>query len=167
MRRSQLIIFPALIVSLLFAASCARHPSSGTPADFAELKRSIRERFPEVPQISTEELSNWFATPPPGGFLLLDARAPEEFAVSHLAGAQLAASEVQALSDLKDTARDHPVVVYCSVGYRSSALAQRLTAHGYQEVYNLEGSIFEWANEGRPVFRGDRQVKMVHPYDSK
>jgi hypothetical protein len=77
MRRSQLIIFPALIVSSLFAASCARQPSK-TPADFAELERSIRERFPEVGQISTAELSGWFATPPPGGFLLLDARAPEE-----------------------------------------------------------------------------------------
>ncbi len=67
MRRSQLIIFPALIVSSLLAASCSRHPSSGTPADFAELKRSIRERFPEVRQISTEELSNWFAMSPRGG----------------------------------------------------------------------------------------------------
>lgn len=82
MRRSQLILFPALIVSSLLAASCARHPSSGTPADFAELKRSIRERFPDVRQISTADLSSWLATPPAGGFLLLDARAPDEFAVS-------------------------------------------------------------------------------------
>ena len=36
---------------------------------------------------------------------------------------------------------------------------------GYTEVYNLEGSIFAWANEGRPVYRGKERVQVVHPYD--
>ena len=33
------------------------------------------------------------------------------------------------------------------------------------EVYNLEGSIFRWANEDRPLYRGDVAVRQVHPFD--
>jgi hypothetical protein len=34
-------------------------------------------------------------------------------------------------------------------------------------VYNLEGSIFEWANSGRPVYRGEERVSVVHPYGAR
>jgi hypothetical protein len=30
---------------------------------------------------------------------------------------------------------------------------------------NLEGSIFQWANECRPVYRDAAEVQQVHPYD--
>lgn len=60
------------------------------------------------------------------------------------------------------------VVVYCSVGYRSSRFASRLMQEGVQlpdgGLYNLEGSIFKWANEGRPLVCNDRPVQEVHPY---
>ena len=68
------------------------------------------------------------------------------------------------------------VVCYCSVGYRSSYLAQQLLCEldkpVYQEmkskvmVYNLEGSIFKWANEGKDLQdnRG-RKTVVVHPYN--
>ena len=65
----------------------------------------------------------------------------------------------------KDVSSDQRIVLYCSVGHRSSELAQFLMKKGYTEVYNLEGSIFAWANEGRPVYRGNERVKVVHPYD--
>jgi len=32
-------------------------------------------------------------------------------------------------------------------------------------VYNLTGGIFGWANSGRPLFRNDTRVELVHPYD--
>ena len=69
------------------------------------------------------------------------------------------------------------VVCYCSVGYRSSALAQELLSEmrkpAYEEIkskiriYNLEGSIFKWANEGKDLEdnRG-RKTTVAHPYSS-
>ena len=30
---------------------------------------------------------------------------------------------------------------------------------------NMEGSIFKWANEGRPVYRDGERVEKVHPYN--
>jgi rhodanese-related sulfurtransferase len=60
-----------------------------------------------------------------------------------------------------------PVVVYCAVGYRSSALAQKLQKAGLTNVFSLDGSIFQWANEGRQLYRGSERVKEVHPYNRK
>lgn len=48
---------------------------------------------------------------------------------------------------LADIKPDSHIVVYCSVSYRSSILARRLQDMGFTNVYNLEGSIFKWANE--------------------
>ncbi len=97
--------------------------------------------------------------------LLLDARESEEFAVSHLRDAQLTPSAREALALLADTPKNQLIVAYCSVGYRSAALAQELAARGFTNVYNLEGSLFEWANRGLPVYRDGRSVEKVHPYN--
>jgi 3-mercaptopyruvate sulfurtransferase SseA len=59
---------------------------------------------------------------------------------------------------------NQPIVVYCSVGYRSSRLAERLQKAGCTNVFNLDGSIFQWANEGRLLERDGRPVNEVHPY---
>lgn len=64
---------------------------------------------------------------------------------------------------------------YCSVGYRSSECAQALQTASTAgisgaplpaDVHNLDGSLFAWANEGRPVVRDDVPVRDVHPYNS-
>jgi len=52
------------------------------------------------------------------------------------------------------------------VGYRSSILARKLQTLGFKEVHNLEGSIFKWANEGRPLVQGQTTVHKVHPYNA-
>ena len=68
------------------------------------------------------------------------------------------------------------VVCYCSVGYRSSALAQQLQYElekpVYQDmksklvIYNLEGSIFKWANERKDLEDNKgRKTVLVHPYN--
>lgn len=97
--------------------------------------------------------------------LLLDARQPEEYAVSHLPGAVRIDPTSTSFSDLDSLSRDRSIVVYCSVGYRSALVTKRLREKGYN-ASNLRGSIFRWANEGRPVVRGDSTVREVHPYDS-
>lgn len=137
----------------------------GTTPDWPALKRSIRERHPTVPQLSTAELNAWLAdrtrVPP----LLIDARAPQEYAVSHLRDAKRAATIEAARALLAGQPKDVVIVVYCSVGVRSAALAERLMRDGYRNVSNLEGSLFEWANRGHPVYRGSERADRVHPYD--
>lgn len=157
----ELLVIMLVIVSGIVFTACRQEPT----ADWPGMKRMIREKFPEVRQISPTQLSEWLAqTQPP---LLFDARAPKEYAVSHLLNAQPTENERQALDQLKDSSKDRQIVIYCSVGYRSSALARQLQQAGFTNVFNLEGSIFEWANEGRPVYQGNQKVKTVHPFDQK
>ncbi len=128
--------------------------------------KMVRARFPEVVQVSTDTLASWLDDAGKSKRpVLLDVREREEYQVSHLEDAVPALSKEQALKALEGSSRDQPVVLYCSVGYRSSEMADFLAKKGYRNIYNLEGSIFAWANEGRPVYRGDQQVEVVHPYD--
>ena len=145
---------------LLLLGACASKPSP----EWTDLKAEIRERFPTVSQLSTAELRDWSKRGQ--DVLLLDARAGEEYAVSHLAGARHAPSESEAMRILDGAPKHRRIVVYCSVGYRSSALARELGARGYTDVHNLEGSIFEWANAGYPLYRGGQRVREVHPFDA-
>ena len=68
---------------------------------------------------------------------------------------------------LRRTTRNALLSWYCSVGYRSSRLAEELRARGFENVFNLEGSLFQWANEGRPLYRGEERVDQAHPYDEE
>jgi rhodanese-related sulfurtransferase len=127
------------------------------------IMKVVRARYPSVRQLSTEELAAWLADnhrPPP---LLLDVRQPAEFAVSHLPGAQRVDPNVAAAKLLPTLPAGRPVVVYCAAGWRSSALAARLKQAGFTAVQNLEGSIFKWANEDRPLERDGQTVNVVHP----
>jgi len=153
----------ALTALVLVLQSCLR--TSGAPREWPELKQEIRERFPRAPQLSTGELREWLAAPPTERPLLLDGRAPEEYAVSHLMGAVSTPNLETALEAVRAASPGQPVVVYCSVGWRSSALVEQLADHGVERVWNLEGSIFEWANQGRTVVRNGEPVRQVHPFD--
>jgi len=127
----------------------------------------VRRDFPDVRMMTTQELADWQADPQRDPPLLLDVRAAEEYGVSHLRGAVLADSGSALRSALDGIDPDRPIVVYCSVGYRSAKAARNIQEMGFQNVTNLEGSIFAWANEGRPVFRNGEQASKVHPYDKQ
>ena len=147
------------LILLLGVCGCAPDP-----LDWRTVERMIAEDFPDVPGLTTRELAERLAAEP-AGVVLLDARAAGEFAVSHLPGAHHVGSDADAASRLAAAAPGAAVVVYCSVGYRSAALVERLRAMGHEDAVNLEGSIFRWAGEGRPVYRGAARVEQVHPYD--
>ncbi len=144
------------IFFLLFLAACDQPLAS---AEFL-----VRKVFPQVPQKSV----SWLVDQRQGGgaeILLLDVRTPEEFAVSHIRGARRAETLGEARVVLGERPKDQPIVLYCSVGYRSSALGAALLEAGYSQVANLEGSIFAWVHAGEPVVREGIRVHQVHPYD--
>ncbi|MBD3880538.1 rhodanese-like domain-containing protein [Phormidium tenue FACHB-886] len=124
-------------------------------------KQWIHRQFPTVPSLSTRELAAWLEQEGIGKPLLLDVRSNAEFEVSHLRHARLA-NRLEAVQSIDSAS---PIVLYCSIGYRSARLAQQLQAQGYSRVFNLEGSIFQWVNEGRSVYRGEQAVRQVHPYN--
>lgn len=170
--RLRLPVRALLVLSTLFLGLGACNSSHGR--DWREVEQEIRQRFPGVPQMSTGELSERLRRGEGEGLvpapLVIDARAPEEYAVSHLRGALSAPDEETALRILSNTSPERPVVVYCSVGWRSSEMVERLRARPELmdregPIWNLEGSIFRWANEGRTVVQDGSPVRGVHPYD--
>ena len=130
------------------------------------LKKTLEHRFPEVTWISTQELANWLADKGKPAPLLLDIRTPEEWNVSHLPGARRVEPKSSIEGVTVGISKETPIVTYCAVGYRSAETAKRLKAAGFTNVRNLEGSIFQWANERRPLVQGEQPVSRVHPYDT-
>lgn len=151
--------FAALLSLAWIAASPVRAET------FESIKEAIRKKFPGVNQISTVELAAWLADTNRPVPLLVDVRAADEFAVSHLRAARNLTSVEEVRATLRTNAQ--PVVVYCSVGYRSSALGEKMQRAGLTNVVNLEGSLFQWANERRPLYRGTNEVREIHGYNRK
>ena len=156
-----------LLLFVMLLSLFAPFVSAGQALSWAVVKQQIRTAFPDVQSLSTDELAAWLADADRPAPLLLDVRAEAEYAVSHLAGARHLAPEATPFSALASVPKDAPLVTYCSVGYRSAAMAARLREAGFTNVRNLEGSIFAWANEGRPVYRAGVAVPEVHPYDAR
>jgi rhodanese-related sulfurtransferase len=155
---------PVLIVGGLLAAALAA--LGFRSVDWFLLKKSLRHKFPKVEWISTGELADWLADTRRPAPVLLDVRTPEEWDVSRLPGARRVEPKADAGSAAAGLPKDTPIVTYCAVGYRSGEMADRLRAAGFTNVRNLEGSIFQWANEHRPLTRDKEHVTQVHPYNS-
>ena len=134
--------------------------------DWNMLKRSVRNRFPRVSWITTEELARWLSDGNRKQPALFDVRTSEEWNVSHLPGAVRVEPNATAESVLRDIPAETSLVLYSSIGHRSAAFATRLIEAGFKNVVALEGSIFQWANERRPLVDGDgAPASIVHPYN--
>ena len=142
---------------LVLVAGC------GSEMQWSVVERMIEAEAPGVPRITTDSLAARLDAGEP--VVLLDVRTQEEYAVSHLPGAVRLDPDAPDLTPLDTLRRDAPIVAYCSVGYRSALMTERLRAAGFSRAVNLEGSIFRWANEGRPVVRDGERVRQVHPYN--
>ena len=98
--------------------------------------------------------------------VFIDAREENEYEVSHIKKAVWVGYDKLNLSKLKDTHKNQKIIVYCSVGYRSEKVSEKLIKQGFTDVSNLYGGIFEWKNRGRPVYKNETQTtEKVHAYD--
>jgi rhodanese-related sulfurtransferase len=98
--------------------------------------------------------------------ILLDTRSKEEFSISHLAGAQFLNYDSYTNEEFNRIAKNSKVIVYCSVGYRSERVGERLIQLGYKNVFNIYGGIFQWKNKGFEVVNKYNQpTDSVHTYN--
>lgn len=99
-------------------------------------------------------------------YIILDAREMEEFAVSHLRDALYIGYKDLEKKTIEGLDKSKPVLVYCSIGVRSEKIGEQLQNQGFEEVYNLYGSIFEWVNRGYPIYDSmGNQTKKIHGYN--
>ena len=116
-----------------------------------------------VPLIQSEEIKNKLTEK---NLYILDIRSPKEYEVSHLAGARLVDYDSFDVSLVSDIPKDAEVIVYCSVGYRSEKVGEKLLKEGFTHVKNLYGGIFDWKNQGNVVINENNQpTDSVHTYN--
>lgn len=115
-----------------------------------------------VPEISVQEadsLKNFNA-------IFIDTREKKEYLTSHIEGSIFIGYDSLDLSSLEKIEKNKEIVVYCSVGYRSEKIAERLVRMGYTNVKNLYGGIFEWKNQNKQVVNPANEVtEKVHAYN--
>ena len=123
----------------------------------AKLQRLLSHTVPEV-SVSEVDTND--------SIVFVDAREENEYKVSHIKKAVWVGYNKLDLSRLKDTPKDQKIIVYCSVGYRSEKVSEKLIKQGFTNVSNLYGGIFEWKNTGRLVHESETQTtEEVHAYD--
>ena len=97
--------------------------------------------------------------------IFVDARERKEFDVSDIKGAILVGYDSLDLSALDKIDKSKEVVVYCSVGYRSEKVSEKLENIGFKNVSNLYGGIFEWKNQEQPIVTPKKEpTEEVHAY---
>ena len=150
------------------AASLSLLPACAPAAESLDaIQANIETDFKTVEQLSAKDL----LALDPQTTLLLDIREPEEYAVSRLPGAVWVDPKSNAQSALLQIGdvTDKQIVVYCSVGVRSSIFAKRtqdeLREMGAVSVSNLEQGIFGWHNDRRDLVDAAGETDAVHPYD--
>ena len=145
---------------LLCLAACARG-GDGLP----EIQTQIEAAMPAVEHVTAAELDGMDDP------LLFDVRSEAEFAVSRLPGAVRVDPDMDAdafLAAHGQAAAGRTLVFYCSVGWRSSGLADRVgpaLAEAGGRAVNLRGGAFGWVNEGRMLSGPDGPTGRVHAYD--
>lgn len=141
----------------LFLQSCVGQYKSFEEMADAYIKNT-------VPLIYTEDLSKKLKL---GQKLyILDAREREEFEQGSLPGARYIGYKNIAWDALDGIDNDAELIVFCSVGYRSERIGEKLQKKGYKKIYNLYGGIFDWINKDEKVISpvDKQEVSCVHPY---
>lgn len=168
-KRNFILLSAALILAPLSA--CAQDSAVLAVENKALSKTHTRivGDFPAVHQIAATDLS----TTVDDNTLLFDVREAGEYAVSHLDGAVLVDPSVSAdafISQFEQDWSGKTIIFYCSVGQRSSDLANRVQAQlksrGAAQVANLEKGVFGWHNQSLPLTNENGQTDMVHPYNA-
>ena len=158
---NKLKIFLLLVITLLFHCSeiMAQNKRMVKSKSYQLLLNKLLKH--NVPEMNVDSL-NKVST----NVLLLDAREKDEYNVSHLNNAKWVGYKTFSLDSLQNIEKNKPIVVYCSVGYRSEKIVEKLIAAGFTDVQNLYGGIFEWKNEKFDLYNRDGITDDVHPYNA-
>jgi rhodanese-related sulfurtransferase len=134
-------------------------------SSFAQTEYSLSEKVKSllrgaVPLASNEDIRTW------KGATLLDAREQSEFDVSHLPEAIYVGDKKFKMSSVESLSKTDTIIVYCTIGYRSEGIGEKLKSAGYVNVFNLFGGIFSWKNSGgKVVDSSGTETERVHTYN--
>ncbi|MFT7557012.1 MAG: rhodanese-related sulfurtransferase [Planctomycetota bacterium] len=163
-------MFRSALLKLLLMLLVTVPPIAIAGEKLDALQTKIASDFSSIEQIDAAR----FTALNPDTTILIDVRELDEYSVSHLKNSQRVSPDIVTADFIQrfaESAQDKTFVFYCSVGYRSSELAEQLSqslkSAGARNVMNLKGGIFNWHNQSRALFNENGQTDKVHPYNSR
>ncbi|MEN8235639.1 MAG: rhodanese-like domain-containing protein [Actinomycetota bacterium] len=88
----------------------------------------------------------------PEGLVILDIRTAEEFNQARVSGAIMVDFYAADFADqLDELDKDVPYVMYCNSGNRTSEAVKTMKDLGFAEVYEVDGGIQNWYQQGYPI----------------
>ncbi len=161
-------VLPALAtVVFLVLIRCAPGPgpvgTSTNEEKRAKIEAMYEEFQPDFPDAEEIDVEGFLKLQARGEVLLVDVREHDERAISTIPGS----ISKEAFEEIADDLADVPVVVHCTIGYRSARYVESLKARGVH-AYNLKGSILSWVHAGQPVVDLEgNETKRVHVYGKR
>jgi rhodanese-related sulfurtransferase len=131
------------------------------PWRWGQVRDEVRQTG--VKRIDGDDLQKWMVTRTVSPPVLLDVRSVAEFEFSHLPGARRVNAAASLGENLLEGQLKAQIVVYDTVGFDAAAFALRLRRLNFMDVQVLEGGIFQWANENRPLSGPKGPAYKVHP----
>ena len=132
------------------------------------VQAEVSQKFKNVQHLTPQDFSKFRSE----DTIIFDVREKKEFAVSHLKQAIRVDPDISTKAFLKTYAKQMTgknIVFYCTVGVRSSILAEQvksaISAKSKEKIYNLSGGIFRWHNEKRRLYNQKKSTDHVHPYN--
>ena len=140
----------------------------GGSSSLDNIEERLARKHVDIDHIDAEELAGFGQAGE--DYILLDVREPSEYAVSRIPGALqidpgASADDVRAM--IANADEDKPLILYCSVGRRSSELGSRVAGDlTDRQIVNLRGGVFAWHNEARTLENAAGTTDYVHPYNN-
>jgi len=120
----------ALIFSLLLLVGCSTSTAGATNMNVVDFSKKITE----------------------SGVVILDVRTPDEFAEGFIEGAQMIDFQSGNFeTEIGSLDKDVTYAVYCRSGNRSGQAVKIMQDAGFLNLFNLEGGVIDWANQGMPL----------------
>ena len=106
-----------------------------------------------INQMNSDELIDFIEL---NDAILVDVRTEDEYNSGYIESSlniDCSSNEFSVNADKLD--KNTPIILYCKSGKRSSMSANKISKLGFKEIYNLEGGILEWIEEGNAVVFND------------
>ena len=139
------------------------------PGQLEKTIEDVAKRWPNLQHVPGDDVARMMTEK---SAVLFDVRTEQEYKVSHLEGAirvDPAIDSAEFLKAYSEAVKGKTALFYCSVGVRSSKLAERvgqgLKEAGALGTQNLRGGIFAWLQDGRQLHDASGPIELVHPYD--
>lgn len=155
--RKKKIFWFATIVSLSLIVVAYTFPQDHNP-EHVEITENSKSNIFNVSANQFQDLIS------KGDGIILDVRTKGETNRGHLIGASfIDFYDADFEMKINLMQKDNPIYIYCQSGSRSYKAAQIMARNGFKSIYNLNGGIRNWNDEGMEMTKSVRIAEDESP----